>query len=323
MAERTIIKGLSTNKAQAVGAVKEVNLKFDATLKNKNNPKLVGCITKADFKNPSITVETADGNIIGFDFYPTYKMKEENGKLVENPRFKSMETIMNYEIGTKVKIDGSVAENGYATEQGEFKTRTQFNAFQVTSTKVASEDEEYAEFRLSGIIKAIKSEMKGEDETGRKIVDFYYTTKGMDDALSIHNIELVVEEDLVDDFEDMYSTMDRAVLDIEVKTTQVGSKATTPKFGKQSKIKSGYSKTEFIIIGGEEALEEENNLYIDDDTIKKLLKEREVFQKAEIDKKVNGTDGNTAKRGLGTKSKMDVDDSDPFANTDEEDNPFA
>ena len=83
----------SVNKFQIVGAIDEINLKVDDSMVSKKNSKIKGAIVKLDFKNPSVTIEV-NGQTIGVDFYPTYKQKEKDGKIEDNPRYKVLETIM-------------------------------------------------------------------------------------------------------------------------------------------------------------------------------------------------------------------------------------
>ena len=121
----------SVNKFQIVGAIDEINLKVDDSMVSKKNSKTKGAIVKQDFKNPSVTIEV-NGQTIGVDFYPTYKQKEKDGKIEDNPRYKALETIMGYEKGTSVKADCSVSENSYVDDKGvepEFKTFPQLQHF--------------------------------------------------------------------------------------------------------------------------------------------------------------------------------------------------
>ena len=69
---------------------------------------------------------------------------------------------------TRVKIDGNLSANEYVNKDTyEFKTTTQVNGFRITSTGVPEEDS--ADCEISGIIRSIIPETKGEDaeETGR------------------------------------------------------------------------------------------------------------------------------------------------------------
>lgn len=265
----------SINSIQAVGKVEELNFKVeevDAELKGSNGiTKKVKCknITKANWKAPNLTVNV-NNSIIGFNFYPTKEKKlDENGNIVDNPRFKALETIMGYEKGTRVRVDGSFANNDYIGQDKEFHSIVNLNAFTVTSSVTA--DSDYCDGSLSGVIRTIKPEFKGEDETGRKIVEFLYVAND-----EIFPINLIVDEDLVSDFEDNYSNGDSVILDIECTTRTVGAKSQTKKFGRESHRVSGYTVTEYKIFGGGDALEEENKNYLDKETVKKLLNERDI-----------------------------------------------
>lgn len=264
----------SINSIQAVGTVEELNFKTEekeVELKNGSATKKVKCkqIIKANWSSPNLTVKVKD-SIIGFNFYPTNEKKlDDKGNVVDNPRFKALQTIMAYEKGTRVKVDGSIANNEYVGQDGEFHSAINLNAFTVTST--VTSDEDYCDGSLSGVIRTIKSEIKGEDETGRKIVEFLYVNND-----EIFPINLIVDEDLVSDFEDNYSNGDSVILDIECTTRTVGAKSQAKKFGRESHRVSGYTVTEYKIFGGGDALEDENKYYLDKADIKKALADREI-----------------------------------------------
>jgi len=334
----------SVNKIQVVGTVSEINLKVETkevTLKSNGVEKKVTCksISKEDFKNPSISVEcnlstdeTTKVITVGGSFYPTHEKKlDDKGNIIDNPRFKSLETIMNTyipkskvkdgEVATRVKMDGSLSVNEYANEQGEFKSTTQINIFNCTSNGVPNED--IAEGEITGIIRTIKNEVKGEnaDETGRLIVELYsFDNQGVTTPTNF-----VVEEDLADDFKDMYEATASCRLWYEIKTKTIGGKkaSTNGGFGRRdSKMTSGFTITEFSIFKGDEAFEEENEMFISVDTMKSAMKTREIMIEQKIkdakEKKKTHTKEKSSK-GLGSKpSKMtetvdDVsDDSCPF-----------
>lgn len=298
----------SINSIQAVGTVEELNFKTETKeveLKNGSTKKKVNCkqITKANWSNPNLTVKVKD-SIVGFNFYPTNEKKlDDKGNVVDNPRFKALETIMAYERGTRVKVDGSFANNEYVGQDGEFKSLVNLNAFQVTSSVTA--DTDYCDGSLSGVIKAIKSEIKGEDETGRKIVEFLYVNNNEE----IFPINLILEEDLVDDFEDNYSKGDNVVLDIECVTRSVGAKSQPKKFGRESNRVSGYTVTEYRIFSGGDVLEEENKYYLDKATVKKLLEDRDI--KIEQIKNEKKSEGKKDKDNEFVEVNKEIDD--PFA----------
>ena len=113
------------NKVQIVGTLAEVgNLKYDETAEkevtvNGEKKKIKGAITRADFKKPAFVVDV-NGQMVGITTLPTYKKKvNDKGELVANERFKAMETIMEYEVGTRVKIDASISVgNPYKGKDG-------------------------------------------------------------------------------------------------------------------------------------------------------------------------------------------------------------
>lgn len=278
----------SINSIQAVGTVEELNFKIEekkVTLRDGMKTKDVTCkqITRANWSNPNLTLRVND-SIIGFNFFPTNEKKLDGDKVVDNPRFKALQTIMGYEKGTRVKVDGSITNNEYATPEGDFKSLIQLNAFTVTST--VTSDTDYCDGSLSGVIKTIKPEIKGEDETGRKIVEFLY----INNAEEIYPINLILDEEFVEDFEDNYSKGDCVVLDVECTTRTVGTAKQTKKFGRESHRVSGYTVTEYKIFGGGDVLEEENKYFLDKSDVKKKLDERDIKIEQMIkEKKSEGT----------------------------------
>lgn len=318
MSETTVVKKPSTNTVQLNGTIKEINLAFDANAVNKNNPKLKGAIMKKEFKNPAIVLD-CNGNLIGVEVMPAYKMKEENGSLKENPRFKALETVMAYEPNTRVNVRGTVSENLYVNDQLEDKSITQIQAFQISSTNVSEDDS--SDMKLGAIVRKIAHEIKDEQETGNIIVTLEYLSKNVDGGLDIHPLDVVVEEDLADDFQSDYGVGTSAIFDIEIKTQTVGTvKKTEGHFGRRdTKVVSGYSRTYYDLFGADAPLEEENEQYISIDDAKKYEAERAVRIEALKADKKNGSSskGSTEKKGLGNrKSTVDTTtsvDDDPFA----------
>lgn len=310
----------SINKFQIVGTIDEINLKVDNNVVNKRNSQIKGAIIKCDFKNPSVTINV-NGQIIGVNFYPTYKQVEKDGKIIDNPRYKALETIMNYEKGTRVLANCSLSENSYVDDKGnepEFKSFPQLSAFQITSSNVS--DDDTADGRISGVVKSIKDEVRNEEETGRIIVEFYYMiTDGSGDIIATP-INLIVESDLADDFKDMYPIGSNCILDVEIINRQVGGnkKKVEGHFGRrESKVVDGFTVEEFSCFGGDPTLEEENEYFVSVDDMKELLKERKVMIEAKISEK-KSENKKPISSGLGTrKSTVDtstnIDNENPFA----------
>lgn len=327
----------SINNVTIVGTLEEINLKVEDEVIDKNTNKVDergSRISKVEFKNPAFTIKVND-SIVGVDIIPTYQYTKKDGKLVENPKFKALQTIMDYEKGTRVKVDGQFNDAGYVKQDGEWYASTKVNMFSMTST---APDNDMAEARVSGIIKSIKEEMKGDEETGRLLVELYT----IDYTGAIFPIPIVVEEELhftyedgeegvitANDFTDFYDKADSVIFNLELVSRTVGGGGNDkPKaaIGRASKIKRGYTVEEFRFVGGDEPIEEpdedepakNDKYYISTSKFKKMLADRDVMIEGKKDAKKNET-GKTAsatsKKGLGRKAQVtedEIDDDDPF-----------
>lgn len=308
------IKKKSMNTVVIVGTLAEVgNLVYDKEVVNKNNDKLVGAITRADFKKPAFVVDV-NGQKIGVNTMPIYKNKidKDTKKIVENERFKAFEKIMTYEVGTRVEIKGTIQIGSPYMGKNGIVEPVSINMFSLSATGVG--DDDYAEGKVSGYIKSITPEVKGEDEdeTGRLLVNLWMYND-YDDSIS--PFTLVVEEDVAEDFENTYSDGDNAVLDFDIVSRQVGGKKSKSAFGKkESKIVGGFSITEYSIFSGEAPMDDESEYYIDEDDFKKLFKAHK--QKCEEAKNASTSKEDKPKKGLGSARTSHVD------NADDDENPF-
>lgn len=314
------IKKKSINTVVIVGTLAEVgNLVYDKDMANKNNDKLVGAITRADFKKPAFVVDV-NGQKIGVNTMPVYKNKvdKDTKKIVENERFKAFEKIMTYEVGTRVEIKGTIQIGTPYMGKNGIVEPVSINMFSLSATGVG--DTDYAEGKVSGYIKSIKPEVRGEDEdeTGRLLVELWMYNDYDD---SVAPFTLVVEKDIAegDDesqgFEDVYSDGDNAVLDFDIVSKQVGGKKSKTAFGKkESKIVGGFSVTEYSIFSGEAPMDDESEYYIDEDDFKKLFKAHK--QKCEEAKNASSSKEDKPKKGLGSARTSHVDDAD------DDENPF-
>ena len=311
----------SMNTVVIVGTLAEVgNLVYDKEMKNKTNDKLVGAITRADFKKPAFVVDV-NGQKIGVNTMPVYKEKVEKddkgkstGKIVENERFKAFEKIMTYEVGTRVEIKGSISVGSPYMGKNGVVEPVSVNMFSLSATGVG--DEDYAEGKVSGYIKSIKPEVRGEDddETGRLLVDFWLYNE-YNDVKEISPFTLVVDEDVAEGFEETYSDGDNAVLDFDIVSRQVGGKKSKSAFGKrESKIVGGFTVTEYSVFSGEAPMDDESEYYIDEDNFKKLFKAHK--QKCEEAKNASTSKEDKPKKGLGSARTSRVDD------VDDDENPF-
>ena len=306
----------SMNTVVIVGTLAEVgNLVYDKDVVNKNNDKLVGAITRADFKKPAFVVDV-NGQKIGVNTMPVYKNRvdKDTKKIVENERFKAFEKIMTYEVGTRVEIKGTIQIGSPYMGKNGIVEPVSINMFSLSATGVS--DEDYAEGKVSGYIKSIKPEVKGEDEdeTGRLLVELWMYN---DYDNSVSPFTLVVDEDVVEGFEETYSDGDNAVLDFDIVSRQVGGKKSKSAFGKrESKIVGGFSVTEYSIFSGEAPMDDESEYYIDEDDFKKLFKAHK--QKCEEAKNASTSKSDdTPRKGLGSARKSKVEDVD-----DDDENPF-
>ena len=130
-----------TNTVQIVGTLVETgNLAFDEEATKKENPKIVGAINRVDFKKPAFVVEV-NGQKIGVSPMMTYKSKvDKDGKIIENPQFKALEKVMEYEVGTRVIVKGSIAVgNPYMGKNGVVEP-VSVQMFSMSSTSVPNED---------------------------------------------------------------------------------------------------------------------------------------------------------------------------------------
>jgi hypothetical protein len=308
-------KKKSMNTVVIVGTLAEVgNLVYDKEMKNKTNDKLVGAITRADFKKPAFVVDV-NGQKIGVNTMPVYKNKvdKETKKIVENDRFKAFEKIMTYEVGTRVEIRGSISIGSPYMGKNGIVEPVSVNMFSLSATGV--DDVDYAEGKVSGYIKSITPEVRGEDEdeTGRLLVNFWMYNDYDD---SVAPFTLVVEEDIAESFEKEFSDGDNAILDFDVVSRHVGGKKSNGGFGtRSSRVVNGFNVTEYSIFNGKTFDDESDNkeYYIDEDDFKKLFKAHR--QKCEEAKNASTTD-EKPKKGLGSARTSHVED------VDDEDNPF-
>lgn len=305
----------SINSVVIEGTLAEVgNLVYDKEMKNKNNDKLVGAITRKDFKKPAFVIDV-NGQKIGINTMPVYKDKvdKDSKKIVENDRFKAMQKVMEYEVGTRVKINGSISIGSPYMGKNGVVEPVSVNMFSMSSTSVG--DEDYAEGKVSGYIKTIKAETRGEDEdeTGRLLVELWMYN---DYDNTVAPFTLVVDEEVAEYFENTYSDGDNAVLNFDIVSRQVGGKKAKTAFGKkESKIVSGFSVTEYSVFSGEAPMDDESEYYIDEDDFKKMFKAHK--QKCEEAKNAKSSE-DTPKKGLGSARKSKVEEVDE----DDDENPF-
>lgn len=339
----------SLNRATIVGTIMETNFTYDPKAENLFDKSIKGAYTKEDFKNPMfrVKVERHDNDddpdevtstaTVDVDMYSVFKQYSNptTKEKKDNPTFKAIKNLDNMEnkgVGTRIRITGEFDENLYANDKGGVShfNRVMGRYIETDPSKVPSHD--CVDCDITGRIAKIANEIANEEETGRKLVDFYYITIQNDTPVA-NLLSLVVDTDLADDFENMYSVGDNVKLSLEIRDTQHGSTTESkPSFGhRKSDVASGYIAHEFFIFSGDEAYDDEDwEYYVDDKTMKQAMKARKVIEDDKIQKRKEKNDKNGTSnehKGLGKRKSevtSDGEDDDGFEDDgDDEDNPFA
>lgn len=341
----------SLNRATIVGTIMETNFTYDPKAENLFDKSIKGAYTKEDFKNPMFRVkverhdnidapdEVTSTATVDVDMYSVFKQYSNptTKEKKDNPTFKAIKNLDNMEnkgVGTRIRITGEFDENLYANDKGGVSrfNRVMGRYIETDPSKVPSHD--CVDCDITGRIAKIADEIANEEETGRKLVDFYYITIQNDTPVA-NLLSLVVDTDLADDFENMYSVGDNVKLSLEIRDTQHGSTTESkskPSFGhRKSDVASGYIAHEFFIFSGDEAYDDEDwEYYVDDKTMKQAMKARKVIEDDKIQKRKEKNDKNgissNEHKGLGKrKSEVTSDGNDGFEDDgdEEEDNPFA
>lgn len=200
-------------------------------------------------------------------------------------------------------------------------------------SRVDKDADSSTDIQTECVVKAIRPEMRGEEETGRKIVDIMTANYGDSDTPLVGVVSsLIIPEDLVDDFEDMYSAGQTCRLNFELKNVKVGGNngGEVRGFGRKAKVHDGFIVTERVVFGGDPAYNDdedtEDKAYTNAE-IKSLLKDFDICKKAKLQKGRAEKGNNTKSKGLGnraSKAKVkaeSVDDDNPLMDDDDE-NPF-
>ena len=308
----------SINSVQIVGTIKEINISkvgvADREIGKNDSKRTVKCnrYEKSDFKNPAFVIEV-NGNPVEVDvsWGVDEKYVDKDGETADNPKYKTLETITNtYVLGeTRVKVDANLVPNEYVGQDNEYKIYApKVELFTMTSSNVP--DEDYAEGAISGIIGARVDEFVNEEETGRKKL----TLHTFDYRGAISPFTFIVPADLADDFDDFYETNSQAKLDYAIVTVQHGAKQSTEQtgFGRKSKRTSGYTTTEYQIIGGDEPFDEENKYFVSAEDVASANDAREVMIAKRKADKANKTQSGGTKSVKGSAANVA---SNPFGGT--------
>lgn len=338
----------SLNRATIVGTIMETNFIYDPKAENLFDKSIKGAYAKEDFKNPMFRVkverhdnkndpdEVTSTATVDVDMYSVFKQYSDPAtkEKKDNPTFKAIKNLDNMEnkgVGTRIRITGEFDENLYANDKGGVSrfNRVMGRYIETDPSKVSKHD--CVDCDITGRIAKITDEIANEEETGRKLVDFYYITIQNDTPVA-NLLSLVVDTDLADDFENMYSVGDNVKLSLEIRDTQHGSTTESkPSFGhRKSDVASGYIAHEFFIFSGDEVYDDEDwEYYVDDKTMKQAMKARKVIEDDKIQKRKEKNENGTGNehKGLGKRRSEVTSDGDgedwDDGETEEDDNPFA
>lgn len=199
-----------------------------------------------------------------------------------NSKYADVASLQTCVLDTPIEVD--IRTNRFDDyihkKSGKLVTTDCLNVDRVKILNEVSDDEKF-EGKIEGMITKCIPEFKNEEETGRLLVEL--TGVGYNEKALPHS--LIVSKEDVDDFNGLYEVGSMSTFDVSIQTVSYGTKSTarTGGFGRKVEINNGYTKVEWLIVGGDDPYDEEsvNNkgekLYIDPKEIKTLLEERSVM----------------------------------------------
>lgn len=296
------------NYGLLVGVLSEKDLKIEDGKFNDKSGKEKPCkIVKG-----SLTIET-DNGLFPLRVYSRDK-KTDN---TENSFYKGLETIATTYVSkldaTKEGKEPDVVScniklncNDYVGLDGNIRSVAQINMSK--ANRIQGEYQSTTDLNLEGVIRSIKPEIIKEEETGRLVVEF--VTIGYGGVAEPFN--LVVPEDLADDFTSMFEVGQTCMLYVSLVMKHVGgSNKKQAGFGRKGNVNSGFDVLEIQVIGGEVPYEDEtddegNSKAIDLKTMKQLMNEREMVLEQKVKEAKDNPKGKKEdkQRGLGKKSNL-------------------
>ena len=322
------IKKKSTDKSTVVGSIVEMNVKRDEEARAPWDSELgKGGYSKAEFKNPMfrIKVEREDGDVIvDMDSFPILDKSRDfkSNNVQDNATAKVIQQLLDMKndvIGTRVRINGTLTENTFATKEFKIARNEQLQVGWISLNNVPEEDS--ADTTIAGKIYNIVDEMDGDVETGNKIVILHYVDKAHQE-FRINELDLYIDEELFEEFP--FEEDDCVTLYVEAFKKHIGgtneSTAST-KRRKSSTVVDGYDVQKFRIFNWEDnRIDEDDEQYISEDDRDILLKKRKIELEAKVQKRKEDGDNNDApKSGLGSRRRRaeveeieDDDDENPF-----------
>lgn len=231
----------------------------------------------------------------------------DEGKHNGNRAYDDALKIVEAELGTTVELELKADRfNDYVGKDNKLHS---YDTLSVNGVKIVSNDTEHMfEGKIEGIIHSIRPEIVKEDETGRLIVTFVGIGYG-EKALP-HNLYVNAYD--ADYFKDEYEIGSCCLLDIEVATNTYGVTTQTGGWGRRANVSKGFTRVEWIVIGGEEPYTEERvnkkgeKLFIAHKDVKNLMEARDIMLE-QIEKEGYKGGKSEPKQGLKAMNKPDVD----------------
>ena len=229
------------------------------------------------------------------EVYMRNKFAGEDHK--SNSDFDAIAELQTCALDTPIEVNIRTNRfNDYVGKSGKVASVDCFNVNRVKILSEVSDDEKF-EGVIEGMVTKCVPEMRNDEETGRLKVEI--TGVGYNDKALPHN--LYVESNLADDFNDIYELGSLAMFDVAIETVVYGetTQTETKGFGRKADVSSGFTRPEWIIIGGDLPIDKErvNNkgekLYIDPKDIKNLIDERNM----ELEQMLKESKGKTAPKG--------------------------
>lgn len=307
---------------RCVGTLSEMNLKREPTkITLKENGKEVGTANGERIMG-NIAVETEHG-VHTFNVYAqNLTAKGEEAKqwkmycdmLDWNPKIGGK----SGEEPTLVNVEGTVEINDYVGQDSKVKSGLRWRVGRA-NTKVNPDDPTGTTLKATLFVAGMKEEVRNEEETGRLIVTLY----GANNNGACFPVEAIVDEEMADDFASSYEVGMTVPLELELVSRHIGgNKGGKKKFGRSSdvSVNNGFDIQELIIVGGEDEIEEPDELTTEDEdgnevevktqwinpkTMKLAIKERnnmlEALEKAGYQPKAKAA--NTTKNSLAEAKK--------------------
>lgn len=265
-----------------------------------------------------VDVEVSENEVHTIHGMSQYNKKDGS----ENGIAKGYQTLINEaksvathgrEEADKIRIsEAKIGKNEYYGGDGQLKSFPQLNSNFFNRVKESEEYDPRANFSVEVVVKAIKPEIKNDDETGRVIVDSFIPLFNG----KIIPFEFMVNKEGSEYVQDTYEKGQTVLFHGDVVNyKEVSQTEKVVAFGKAPKEVKQKTVREYLITGGDDAYDEDSPKAYDMDVIKKALTEREVFLE-ELKNKKNNNQQEEKKGGFDTKATKKK------SNTQDDDLPF-